>query len=71
MKKYILIVLLLALYFCQLPAQSTRANNSRSDTVDILNYTINLNITDFTTNVIKGNTQIKFTPKVNPNKYGN
>ncbi|MGZ4158397.1 MAG: hypothetical protein ACXVED_14870, partial [Bacteroidia bacterium] len=41
------------------------ASNLRSDTVDILKYTINLNITDFTTNVIKGNTQIKFTPKIN------
>jgi hypothetical protein len=41
------------------------ASNLRSDTVDILNYTINLNITDFTTNVIKGNTQVKFTPKIN------
>ena len=41
------------------------ASNLRSDTVDILKYTINLNITDFTTNVIKGNTQIQFTPKIN------
>ena len=41
------------------------ASNLRSDTVDILNYTINLNITDFTTNIIKGNTQVKFTPKIN------
>ena len=41
------------------------ASNLRSDTVDILNYSINLNITDFTTNVIKGNTKVKFTPKVN------
>lgn len=43
----------------------SRAANSKSDTFDILNYTINLNITDFTANKIKGNTQIKFTPKVN------
>lgn len=43
----------------------TLASNMRSDTVDILNYTINLNITDFTTNTIAGNTQVKFTPKVN------
>lgn len=39
--------------------------NSKSDTFDILNYTINLNITDFTTNKIRGNTQLKFTPKIN------
>lgn len=42
----------------------TQAVNSRSDTIDILNYTINLNITDFTTNKISGNTQVKFTPKI-------
>ncbi len=43
----------------------TQAANSRSDTVDILNYTINLNITDFTTKIIRGNTQVKFTPQIN------
>lgn len=41
------------------------ALNSRSDTIDILNYTINLNITNFVTKVISGNTVVKFTPKVN------
>ncbi len=44
---------------------SVMASNLRSDTIDILNYTINLNITDFTTNIIHGNTAVKFTPKVN------
>ena len=44
---------------------STMASNLRSDTVDILNYNISLNITDFTTNIIKGNTAVKFTPKMN------
>ena len=29
------------------------ASNLRSDTVDILNYNISLNITDFTTNIIR------------------
>ncbi len=43
----------------------TLASNMRSDTVDILNYTISLNITDFTGDVIRGNTQLKFTPKMN------
>ena len=43
----------------------TQASNSRSDTVDVLKYTINLNITDFTTNTIRGNTTVKFTPKIN------
>ncbi len=42
-----------------------QASNMRSDTVNILNYTINLNITDFTGKIISGNTQIKFTPKIN------
>lgn len=42
-----------------------RATNMRSDTIDILNYNISLNITDFTTNVISGNTIVKFTPKIN------
>jgi len=42
-----------------------QASNMRSDTIDILNYNISLNITDFTTNVIKGNTIVKFTPKIN------
>lgn len=42
-----------------------QATNLRSDTIDILNYNISLNITDFITNVIKGNTQVKFTPKIN------
>ena len=48
-------------------SQSFRAQtaNSRSDTFDILKYTINLNITDFTTNTIRGNTQVKFRPKIN------
>ncbi len=41
------------------------ASNLRSDTIDILNYNISLNITDFATNIIHGNTAVKFTPKVN------
>jgi aminopeptidase N len=42
------------------------ASPLRSDTTDILHYTINLNITDFTTDTIRGNTQITFHPKINP-----
>src|SRR3990172_5596284 len=41
------------------------ATNQRSDTIDILKYTINLNITDFTTDTIRGNTIVKFVPKMN------
>ncbi len=44
---------------------SVMASNLRSDTINVLNYTINLNITDFTTNTINGNTEVKFTPKIN------
>ncbi|MEO6882504.1 MAG: M1 family aminopeptidase [Bacteroidia bacterium] len=43
----------------------TLADNQRSDTIDILNYTINLNITDFTNKIIGGNTVIRFAPKMN------
>lgn len=46
-------------------SKEIRASNMRSDTIDVLNYTINLNITDFTTNTIRGNTVVKFTPKQN------
>lgn len=42
-----------------------KAGNSRSDTIDILNYDIYLDITDFTNQVIKGNCNITFSPKVN------
>jgi hypothetical protein len=43
----------------------TLADNLRSDTIDILKYTINLNITDFTTDTLRGNTFIQFVPKKN------
>lgn len=39
--------------------------NLRSDTFDILKYTINLDITDFAGKKIKGNTVVKFKPKMN------
>ena len=39
--------------------------NLRSDTFDIIKYTINLDITDFSNQKIKGNTVIKFAPKLN------
>ncbi|MBI2967447.1 MAG: T9SS type A sorting domain-containing protein [Bacteroidetes bacterium] len=47
------------------PAQFlSKALNSRSDTIDILHYTINLNITDFTNKKIRGNCNIFFKPKM-------
>ena len=39
--------------------------NLRSDTIDVLKYTINVNITDFVTDTIRCNTTVKFTPKMN------
>ncbi len=44
---------------------SVTASNQRSDTMDIVKYTINLNITSFIDSTISGNTIIKFTPKLN------
>ncbi len=41
------------------------AENLRSDTIDIIKYTINLDITDFANQKIKGNTVIRFAPKLN------
>lgn len=39
--------------------------NKRSDTINVLKYTINLDITDFTGKTITGNTKVKFAPKIN------
>lgn len=44
---------------------NNKALNSRSDTIDILHYQINLDITDFTNKIITGNCKITFTPKLN------
>jgi hypothetical protein len=41
----------------------------RSDTIDILNYTINLRITDFTNRIIAGNTEVKFRIKQSSIQY--
>ena len=45
------------------------AENVRSDTFNILKYTINLEIGNFTTKLIAGNTQIKFAPKLNNRNF--
>ncbi len=49
------------IYYC--------AENLRSDTFNILKYTINLEIGNFTTKLIAGNTQIKFAPKLNNRNF--
>lgn len=41
------------------------SENLRSDTIDILKYTISLDITDFANQKISGNTIIRFAPKLN------
>ncbi|MCB9361150.1 MAG: T9SS type A sorting domain-containing protein [Flavobacteriales bacterium] len=41
------------------------AQNSRSDTTDVLNYEINLDFTNMGNQQIKGNCKVKFTPKIN------
>src|ERR1700756_1635192 len=43
----------------------TAPANLRSDTIDILNENISLSVTDFTTDTIRGNTAVKFAPKIN------
>ncbi len=45
------------------PAPDT--NGFRSDTIDILKYTINLTVADYTTDTINGNADVKFVPKMN------
>ncbi len=42
-----------------------KAPNTRSDSIDILHYTINLDFTDFSNKIMKGNCVITLTPKVN------
>jgi aminopeptidase N len=37
----------------------------RSDTINILSYTINLNVTDFVTDTLRGNTIVRYVPKMN------
>ena len=41
------------------------SENLRSDTFDIIKYTINLDITDFANQKIKGNTIVRYAPKLN------
>lgn len=47
----------------------TAPENLRSDTADVLQYTISLNITDFAGQTISGNTFVKFKPKINGLDY--
>ncbi len=40
-------------------------NGLRSDTINVLSYTLNLTVTDFTTDTLRGNTIVKYVPKMN------
>jgi aminopeptidase N len=52
--------------FCKtFPSNVIYADNSRSDTIDILNYAIHLDITDISGKTITGNCKITFSPKLN------
>jgi aminopeptidase N len=44
---------------------SVQADNQRSDTIDLLKLTITLDITDLTTDTIRGNTMVHYAPKLN------
>jgi aminopeptidase N len=51
--------------FAQKLNPNNKALNSRSDTIDILNYQINLDMTDMGNQQISGNCVITFNPKLN------
>ena len=44
-------------------------SNERSDTIDILNYAINLDITDFNGQTIAGNCEVTIAPKMDNVNY--
>lgn len=48
-----------------LNAMQTAPANLRSDTIDVLDEDVHLDMTDFTTDTIRGYTVVKFTPKIN------
>ena len=60
MKKYT--VLSLIIFFSTLCFSQTESNNFRND-IDIIHYSINLNITEFRKREISGNTVIKLSPR--------
>lgn len=68
MKKLLILVSITLIgIYCQgqKSTPNSKAMNSRSDTIDILNYQINLDMTDIGNQLIKGNCVVKFTPKIN------
>ncbi|MFN5459195.1 MAG: M1 family aminopeptidase [Bacteroidota bacterium] len=82
MRKYFLILLIPFFCIsqknnnCQISKSSfstttftTAQENLRSDTADVLLYDVTLNLTDFTTDTIRGYTMVKFNPKLNGLNY--
>tara|TARA_B100000809_G_scaffold28518_2_gene24780 strand:- start:7036 stop:9399 length:2364 start_codon:yes stop_codon:yes gene_type:complete len=65
MKKNLVLILLILFSFYIKAQTNKKALNSRSDTIDILNYQINLDVTNFSGQQINGNCKVIFTPKVN------
>lgn len=68
MKNIILFILLQSIVVIGVGQKNNHQNkalNSRSDTIDILNYQINLDMTNVNNQLISGNCVIKFTPKIN------
>ena len=83
MRKLYLLLFFLPLYFsaqhisgckalktnANITLANTATENLRSDTANILSYEVTLDLTDFTTDTIRGNTKVTFLPKVNPLNY--
>ena len=59
------VITLINSVFAQKHHHHNKALNSRSDTIDILNYQINLDMTDVGNQQISGNCVVNFTPKIN------
>lgn len=68
-KLTLIIILSFAHSFCSATYKLDRLTSypydTRSDSIDLLHFTINLEITDFTNKIIKGYTEIQFTPLQN------
>ena len=63
MLKYFLSIPILL--FCLWTSQAKAQKSLGSDSIDVTHYQININITDFTSKIISGNTSLKALPKTN------
>src|SRR5438876_11155334 len=64
MKKFLLLLFFLGSQFFQLKT-ACAADNSRSDTIDVLDYNIYLNVTDYAGKTISGFCVVSFKSKLN------